>query len=308
MTSRSHSGAGKTQIALQLALMAQLPLELGGLTASSCIISPLKVSPVQRLQHFQASHPVIKQVRTSLDHIHLSHLTGTNQLKHMLRRDFPLLIARKKTDFPVRLVVIDNFTMLLRGDEQVTTTVSLSDRAREISEICQALHELASEHDIAVVIINEVSDVFVASDRPDYRSSSDGADMPDGPRYRDVSPWFSTAANIPGEDTRETALGLAFANQVNVRILFTRTGRRRVLDTTQVDAKRPCPSEPAQLQTLSHEAHPILIRHMSVIFSSVTSPSSIDYIITQAGVSSCGDPTTIVRRDALFPASISIQR
>ncbi|KAH7107463.1 P-loop containing nucleoside triphosphate hydrolase protein [Auriculariales sp. MPI-PUGE-AT-0066] len=291
-----ESGAGKTQLALQLALMTQIPAALGGVEGSCCILSPVKSLPLLRLHHFQVSHPVIRQATTSLDHIHVNHIVDAARLKTTLEHDLPLLIERSKDGLPIRLVIIDNFTMLLRADEQATST-SLSDRAREVTDICGLLHNLAAEHNLAVIIVNEVSDVFLY---PDGNFSSDSEQPLEGPRYRDVAPWFSTAANVPGENSREPALGLAFANQVNVRVLLTKTGRRRILDESDTASKRPRLSEPTQHTSAAARVEDaVLIRHMSVIFSSVGIPSSIDYIIHEGGVTSLGEPTTRVLRDAI---------
>jgi len=184
--------------------------------------------------------------------------------------------------------VIDNFAMLLRPEDE-TTTISLADRARDVAEVCVALHDLAAEHDLAVVIVNEVSDVFAQSDTAPI------SERFDGPLYRDVAQWFSTASNVAGEDTREPALGLAFANQVNCRVMFTKTGRRRMSESAGPDPKRRRLLDVNTQPTASQIEDDILLRHMSVIFSCVAVPSSVDYVITKAGVASCGEPTRQVQ-------------
>ncbi|KAG6334936.1 hypothetical protein ID866_4153 [Astraeus odoratus] len=155
---------------------------------------------------------------------------------------------------PLKLVIIDALAELFHTSVK-TTTQTLVERSRRIFHISMLLHWLASRHRIAILVLNEVTDVFACDEPPDCSAIS----------YRDQARWFNRAGNIPEEGKKEAALGLAWANQVNARIFLTRTGRRRYLDN-------------------EHD-EPTVIRRLSVVFSSVSPPASCDYIVTSKGIS-----------------------
>lgn len=282
-----YSGSGKTQLALQLALMAQLPERLGGLSGSCCYFSLWKEAPTLRLQQLADLHPMLR-TKCSLDHVHIMRVDEIPRLLHSLEGPLLALIQSHKDFMPVRLLVVDNFTSLFRSDDtDKPTTASLVDRSRDIAELSMLLHRVAAEHNIAVIAINEVVDVL-DKDEP-FMPPQPGQDHP---VYKATAPWFSTASNVPGEDAHMPALGLAWANQVNVRVMFTKTGRRRALASPMFHAKRQ--RLPHETGTALHEIRQsddsIRIRHMSVIFSCLAAPSSVDYVITEEGVSAHGEP------------------
>jgi DNA repair protein RAD57 len=126
----------------------------------------------------------------------------------------------------VKLLVIDALSqlfLLATGSAKE----KLIDRSRGIAEISALLHSLARRHGIAILILNETSDVF--EQRPSGGSAHHhNSDM----TYREQAQWFNQAHSLPGESRKETRLGLPWANQVNVRLLLSRTERHRLLDTS----------------------------------------------------------------------------
>lgn len=118
-------------------------------------------------------------------------------------------------------------------------------------------------------------------DRPNHQQS----DQP-GLSYSFQSRWFNTAEFF-GERTKEASLGLVWANQVNTRIMLSRTSRRKYLNSEKF-SKRVRLNNHAGTSTPSaaqDEQQPALIRRLSVIFSNVCLPFSLDYIVTEVGVS-----------------------
>ena len=109
--------------------------------------------------------------------------------------------------------------------------------------------------------------------------------------YSNQSRLFSRADSVPGESSKEASLGLVWANQVNVRIMLSRTGRRRYLDeaTTVGNKVRKVDGVTASVLCAAVEGSATLIRRMSVIFSSIAPPISLDYVVTFEGVSTLPD-------------------
>ncbi|MEQ2236667.1 hypothetical protein ILYODFUR_015039 [Ilyodon furcidens] len=164
-----ESGAGKTQLGLQLCLSVQYPVEHRGLSSGALYICTEDPFPIKRLQQLISEQSVLRSdVPRSLisglqfsDHIYIEHTADLDSLQVCLLRRAPILLARGL----VRLIVIDSVAALF--SQEFTTPI-----------LC----------------INQVTDVFNQSANSLSSSSSS------------VCP----------------ALGLAWANQVMVRLMMRR--------------------------------------------------------------------------------------
>ncbi|TFK55291.1 hypothetical protein OE88DRAFT_1654094 [Heliocybe sulcata] len=182
---------------------------------------------------------------------------------------------REQNQRPVKLLVIDALTELFHSDKR-TTTNTLVQRSKDLAQISALLHSIASEHQIAVLVLNEVVDVV------DQGPSAGPADQNDL-IYREQARWFNRADSIPGEDRKEAGLALVWANQVNARIMCTRTNRyRNLYDFADKRSRGDASASVSHREPASDSS--TLIRRLSVIFSSVSSPASVDYIVTAAGI------------------------
>ena len=205
---------------------------------------------------------------------------------------------------PIRLIVLDSITALLRGAETAfsSSSAGLTARSRFLCNTADRLKALAVEYNLAVVVINQVSDVidrrgmtgFTAKDqdeedeeaeeeeksgpshtsrqsdepsngsmrppalpvdhtaapssqvRPSQAHPSSSQSQPgvthsqawatkgpDPPMlYATQSKWFSGQSSAR---TKEAALGVVWANAINVRLMLSRTGRRRVIGQDDVE-------------------------------------------------------------------------
>lgn len=200
-----------------------------------------------------------------------------------------LILDQSSSSKPIKLLVVDALAELFHSSSK-TTTQTLVERSRNINEISNLLHCLASQHNIAILVLNEVSDAFNRG----YGVDSD-ADLV----YSDQSQWFARADSIPGEDSKEASLGLVWANQVNVRIMVSRTGRRRYVDGVRsvgTKIRKTNVGTSSSPNTESGEETSTLIRRLSVIFSSVAPAVSLDYIVTTEGVTVLADDVPAVSR------------
>ncbi|KAI6038974.1 Rad51B protein, partial [Pisolithus marmoratus] len=252
-----ESAAGKTQLGLQLSLFVQLPPSLGGLSGAACYIMVASRLQTTRLEQMLNAHPMLSPSTCSLSNIQTVQTPTIEKLIYVLSTFLPQYILTRSSDStsrPLKLVVIDALAELFH-DIARTTTQTLVERSRKISEISILLHQLASRYRIAIWVLNEVTDVLARDQPPDNAAVG----------YRGQAMWFGCANSIPGEDRKEASLGLAWANQVNARIFLSRTGRRRYLGEGEND-------------------EPTLIRRLSIVFSSVSPPASCDYIVTTQGI------------------------
>jgi DNA repair protein RAD57 len=291
---------------MQLSLLVQLPPEQGGLSGSTCYLTTDMELETRRPDELSRKHPLLAtpSAQCTLDDINTIRAPTTDLLANVLRTSLPQFIAASSAPGrkPVKLLVIDSIADLFLALEK-TTTATLVERSRNLNELSSLLHSLASTHQIAVVVVNRAQDIF------DF--SSDGG-VPDGDVsgqlvYREQSRWFGSADSIHEERGKEAMLGLAWANQINVRVMFSRTGRERriedVLGAEERSSKRRrvsldqfanvhSPSSPSHSGPPAVSTEKIQVRRMTVVFSSVSPPCSVDFVITPEGVFGLADSLT----------------
>ncbi|KAJ6546446.1 P-loop containing nucleoside triphosphate hydrolase protein [Mycena vulgaris] len=267
-----QSAAGKTQMALQLSLLVQIPISVGGLSGSACYITISSKLPTSRLLQIVEAHPLLSPEICGLEDINTIKSPTIPILIHVLSKILPDLIVQRANDTQLK-------------------PVKLVTGLRSIAEISILLHTLASRYNMTVLVLNEVSDVF-------SHGEQSGTSPNGGLVYNQQSRWFGGADTVPGESNKEASLGLVWANQVNVRIMLSRTGRRRYLEDS-LHRKRPKFDDSSDHPgaNIHTDDGAILIRRLSVVFSSIAAPCSVDYIVTAAGISVIPDDEPVRRDD-----------
>ncbi|KAL6309117.1 P-loop containing nucleoside triphosphate hydrolase protein [Sparassis latifolia] len=276
-----ESAAGKTQLALQLCLMVQLPLELGGLSGSACILTTSAHLPTTRLIEIADTHALLSSTHCGLSDIHTIKTPEIPILLHVLSTTLPTFISQQASRDgakPVKLLIVDALTELFHSDSK-TSKHTLFERSKNLSEISALLYDLTRRHRLAVLVLNEVIDVFGATLEADAGFTGDML-------YRDQARFFGRADSVPGEERKEAALGLVWANQVNARIMMSRTGRTRHIDVSNLASSR---RKRRRLEDASDGAQrvgdlPMFVRRLSVIFSCVALPASLDYVVCDQGI------------------------
>ena len=339
-----HSASGKSHFGLQLALTAQLPscsADPGGaiLLTSERKISFTRLEQIAQSRLAEDAPVAVSDTRRFLDNVHTMHVTEVDGLEHALAYMVPNVIessaapsapastphsARKSARLPISLIVIDSIGALFRASYD-SNQGGLSQRSRMLCVLADRLKYLAYKYNIAVLVVNQVSDVFGTApllDGPSQISrpnspalTSDngrGSPIPDNVQptmtYKVQSQYFSGQTKSLA---KEASLGLVWANAVNVRIMLSRTGRRRPLDARDLTRriKRPRTIDGRYRQDLQEEeqskgnaaaAHAptaqesavgpnweaTLIRRMHMVFSPFAKQDSIDYVILQSGIHS----------------------
>ncbi|KAF5330362.1 hypothetical protein D9619_005907 [Psilocybe cf. subviscida] len=274
-----ESSAGKTQLALQLSLSVQLPRDQGGLEGCVCFLTTSSKLPTARLMQIAQAHARLSPEHCSLSNVHTIAIPTVDILHTIVTTVFPSFVeqqASKPGARPVKLLVIDALAELFHSADK-TSTSTLVQRSKNLVSLSSALHQLAHKHRIAVVILNEVIERF---SRSNYNSQSDLL------LYEEQSRWFNTAQYF-GDGAKEAALGLVWANQVNTRIMLSRTLRRRYLQPDDFSKRqRLSTSTPLSEKMTStlEESQPTLIRRMCVLFSNICEPVALDYIVSEKGI------------------------
>uniref|UniRef100_A0A672HIW8 RecA family profile 1 domain-containing protein n=2 Tax=Salarias fasciatus TaxID=181472 RepID=A0A672HIW8_SALFA len=190
-----QSGAGKTQLALQLCLTVQYPETHGGLQSGVLYVCTEDRFPIRRLQQLISEQsrlrpdvpPEVLSCLRFSDHVYIEHTADLDSLQLCLSRRARVLLARGL----VRLLVLDSVAAPLRCEFQADDWLT---RNKQLLSVSCSLQALSREFRVPVVCINQVTDVFSQSDETL------------GPSPSSLSP----------------ALGLAWANQVTVRLMMRR--------------------------------------------------------------------------------------
>lgn len=293
---------------MQLSLLVQLPPDLGGLSGSTCYLTTDMELETRRLDELSRTHPFLatSSAGCSLDDINTIRAPTVDLLVNVLRTSLPQFIEASSVPGrkPVKLLVIDSIADLFLALER-TTTATLVERSRNLNELSSLLHSLANRHRIAVVIINRAQDVF---DWPSNGGARSDGGAPDQLVYREQSRWFGSADSIHEERGKEAMLGLAWANQINVRIMFTRTSRERHIEDIRGAEERSSKrrrvslnhfanvrssSSPLNSGSSAVSTEKILVRRMTVVFSSISPSCSVDFVVTPEGVFGLENSLTI---------------
>uniref|UniRef100_A0A7N8XQT8 DNA repair protein n=1 Tax=Mastacembelus armatus TaxID=205130 RepID=A0A7N8XQT8_9TELE len=201
-----ESGAGKTQLALQLCLSVQYPTEHKGLNSGAVYISTEDSFPIRRLQQLIREQSSLRSdVPPSLisslqfsDHIYIEHAADLESLQVCLSRRVPLLLARGL----VRLVVVDSVAALFRSEFQAADWL---ERNKQLIAFSSTLHHLSQEFTTPVLCINQFSSRHCM-----------GQGQAPGPGDTWIYSCSPLSSNV------SPALGLAWANQVMVRLMMWR--------------------------------------------------------------------------------------
>ena len=234
-------------------------------------------------------HPLLQSqsFETRLDNVHTMSIPTADIMDNILTNVLPPFIQQKRdSPRPVKLIIIDALNELFHGAEK-TNKAALFQRSKDLNRIGPQLHRIASDFQVAIVVLNEVTH------RVERGTHNAPSLTSDDLIYSEQARFFNTCSSIPGEDSREAALGLVWANQVNARIMVTKTGRRRHLDEASVmrqnKSVKLVENATAQRTEESSDTEAVIVRRLSVIFNSVAPCISLDYIVTQGGVFALAD-------------------
>ncbi|KAJ8673684.1 hypothetical protein QAD02_004946 [Eretmocerus hayati] len=149
------SGTGKTQLALQLSIAAQIPSKCSKDVGGTAYICTESVFPSKRLYELCEKSPISQKCSISKDIIFIEHVTDTDDLESCILDDnkLPKLLSLQN----IKLVIIDSIAATYRTE---CGAEDLRKRARSLRKIGYGLHQLSKKHNIAVVCVNQVTAVM----------------------------------------------------------------------------------------------------------------------------------------------------
>ena len=149
-------GSGKTQIALQLAINVQLPVEQGGLDGYCVIIDTENTFRPERI--VQLAESLGLDPKETLKRIKVARAYSSDHQMLLVDRVNDLI---EKEKIPVRLVIVDSLMGLFRNEYAGRGT--LAPRQQKLNRHLHDLQRLSDRHNLAVYITNQVMsrpDVF----------------------------------------------------------------------------------------------------------------------------------------------------
>uniref|UniRef100_A0A3B4AFC6 RecA family profile 1 domain-containing protein n=1 Tax=Periophthalmus magnuspinnatus TaxID=409849 RepID=A0A3B4AFC6_9GOBI len=196
------SAVGKTQLALQFCLSVQYPPEHGGLDSGAVYVCTEDMFPSRRLQQLISEQSVLRSdVPLSLtpkslsDRVFVEHAADLPSLLSCLTRRVVLLLSRGL----VRLVVVDSVAALFRSEFEASDWLQ---RHQQLLAVSSALRRISRQFNAPVLCINQVRP------RP-------------GPEPG-LDPGLTENTTDPAPSSFGPALGLAWSNQLTVRLMMRR--------------------------------------------------------------------------------------
>ncbi|KXB00636.1 DNA repair and recombination protein RadA [candidate division MSBL1 archaeon SCGC-AAA261O19] len=140
-------GTGKTQLAHQLSVNVQLPLEKGGLEGRVIYIDTENTFRPERIS--QMAEAVDLDPQEVLENIYVARACTT---------DHQMLLAEKASDMAeddgVKLLVVDALMSIFRTE--YVGRGALAERQQKLGRHLATLHELSERHNLAVLVTNHV--------------------------------------------------------------------------------------------------------------------------------------------------------
>lgn len=145
-------GSGKTQLAHTLAVMAQLPLEEGGLGGSVIWIDTENTFRPERIRQIAENRGL--QPEEVLKNIYVARAFNSNHQMLLVEKAEEIIKEKASTDRPVKLLVVDSLMSHFRSEYVGRGT--LAERQQKLAKHLADLHRLADLYDIAIFVTNQV--------------------------------------------------------------------------------------------------------------------------------------------------------
>ena len=149
-------GSGKSQIAMQLAVNVQLPIDKGGLDGSCVYIDTENTFRPERIKQMaEAAGMDVDKVMKKI----MVARAFTSDHQMLLAEKISDLIKQKKV--PIKLIIVDSMMGLFRSEYAGRGT--LATRQQKLNRHIHTLQKLADLHNVAVYLTNQVMsrpDVF----------------------------------------------------------------------------------------------------------------------------------------------------
>ncbi len=149
-------GSGKSQIAHQMAVNAQLPEDVGGLNGSVIYIDTENTFRPERIRQMVEGLDLedVPPIEDFLEHIHVAEAFTSDHQMLLVDTVRELAAELKETDRPLRLIVVDSLMAHFRAEYAGRGTLSV--RQQKLNKHMYDLAKLAKEYNAVVIVTNQV--------------------------------------------------------------------------------------------------------------------------------------------------------
>jgi len=151
-------GSGKTQVAHQLAVNVQLPLDMGGLNGSAIIIDTENTFRPERISQMVKGLPPREgytwDSEEFLKHINVARAFNSNHQILLAESAMELAENLRDSEKPVRLLVVDSVTAHFRAEYVGRGT--LADRQQKLNKHLHDLMRFADINNATILVTNQV--------------------------------------------------------------------------------------------------------------------------------------------------------
>lgn len=180
--------------------------------------------PSNRLDQLVSQYPASKQQQLK-NNIHTIRIRTSEEQYSVLAYQLPAFLERQPN---VKVVLIDSISAIYRSEPP--SERNKFDKMSEICELGSRLKKLADQYRVAIVAVNQVSDVFEKekSGKRDYVDSWLDFKLVNADESNPIIGMFIQSL------LKKPVLGLAWSNSVNTRIRLARSPMVERLQTRRV--------------------------------------------------------------------------
>lgn len=150
-----ESSTGKSQLLMQLSLGVQLPKSEGGLDAKCVYITTEGDLPTSRIAGILESRKDWQAQDVDQKNIFTVSCPDLVSQEHIVNIQLPVLLNRNKD---IKLIIIDSISHHLRVELQAKSFKESQENKAYIASMAEKLKVLAIEHELAIVVANQVGD------------------------------------------------------------------------------------------------------------------------------------------------------
>jgi len=235
-----------------------------------------------------------RTVRSFLDNIVLNTAADFEVLEHVVRFGVPARIEQMADEggLPVRLLIVDSIAAPMRAE--YGEAEAFQKRAQDLAVLVSALKALAHRYRLAVVVVNQVTDVMtveggdaagaailyeqlghVATLAQEYHSDRTAA--PEPLAHIQTALFDGRTPTLP----KRAALGLSWSQHVDTRLMLSASAR-----------------------STDDESQEERVRSASIVFSPFAPPASIDYVVRTEGIVTVSPRYSIGVRNGLVAGHV----
>ena len=176
------------------------------------LISTLSISPPPEIPSDDIDR-AIDTLHSHGDRIYYYNCSDLEAQEHIVKYQLPVVLSR----YNVGLIIIDSVTANYRAEfdrPKSSQASQMATRSKDLRRLAGTLKDLAIEHNVAVVAVNQVTDAF--------RKPTQSSQEEDLLTLDYQGKWFDGLVDEYGENMKKPALGLVWTNLITTRIMFVR--------------------------------------------------------------------------------------